>query len=394
MSSPRRIDLVSPPFAGHLFPALGMLERVISDDRFALTCLTTASGLPAARRAGVTAVELLRGADQAVLDLANQPSRVGSNPLRMLGQFTDQLRLMERLLIELEERWRSLRPDLVIVDFAVPFAGLLARRMGLRWWTSMSAPSAFETDRGPPTYLGGWLPHEHPLFALRDWLGRRFVSTFKRSVAFAFRRALGRLGVPPRVYRADGTEVLYSPERVLMLGMRELEFDRGWPAHVEFLGPVWLDPGIAGCEPEFVPERRHCLISLGTHVPWAKRKAVALFQQVADRMENWTFDFSWGEPTRMKLTGVVIGVSFRSCPTNDSCPVMTSSFITPESAFPMPRFRPAFPPWSGPRISTSLIMRLACATTNSPGGAHAPLRPLLGGSPSGSNQPGPAASTG
>ena len=394
MSSPRRIDLVSPPFAGHLFPALGMLERVISDDRFALTCLTTASGLPAARRAGVTAVELLRGADQAVLDLANQPSRVGSNPLRMLGQFTDQLRLMERLLIELEERWRSLRPDLVIVDFAVPFAGLLARRMGLRWWTSMSAPSAFETDRGPPTYLGGWLPHEHPLFALRDWLGRRFVSTFKRSVAFAFRRALGRLGVPPRVYRADGTEVLYSPERVLMLGMRELEFDRGWPAHVEFLGPVWLDPGIAGCEPEFVPERRHCLISLGTHVPWAKRKAVALFQQVADRMENWTFDFSWGradshETHRRGNWREFSFVSYeRFMPRYDL--VVHHAGIGVSYA----AIQAGLPALVWPQDFDQFDHAARLRHHQLAWRAHAPLRPLLGGSPSGSNQPGPAASTG
>ena len=32
------------------------------------------------------------------------------------------------------------------------------------------------------------------------------------------------------VYRADGTETIYSDERLLIIGWRDLEFRKQWPA--------------------------------------------------------------------------------------------------------------------------------------------------------------------
>lgn len=301
MSRTVRIDIVAPPFAGHLFPALGLVRDLIGDPRFELTCYSTGSGQAAISRAGIAGVELLAGHDAAVLGIANQSGRVASNPLRMIGQFRSQLRLMQVMIEELSERWSRRRPDLVVVDFAVPFAGLLAERMGLRWWTSMGAATAFETRQGPPGYLGGLSPGRSVFGRLRDWLGRSAVRRFKKTVAFVFRKELTALHVPRSIYRPDGTEILYSPEKVLVLGMRELEFERGWPEHVEFVGPISADPGRAGCEPHFDAGKRYCLISLGTHVAWAKNLAVKRFAEVAARRSDWCFDFSWGDPTREEI---------------------------------------------------------------------------------------------
>ncbi|HAN97826.1 MAG TPA: glycosyl transferase [Planctomycetaceae bacterium] len=296
-----RIELVAPPFAGHLFPALGAAARLKLRRDVQVTCATTSGGAAAVERAGIAYRELLPGNDARIRAIADPPRRVGSNPLRMLDQFRANLALMRQLIDELEATWSAAPPDLVIADFCVPFAGLTARRMGIPWWTGMPTPCALETRSGPPTYLGGWRPHDGPLWRVRDAAGRAFVSGFKRFVARAFRSSLVSLGIESGPYRDDGWELIYSNEKILGYAMREFEFERGWPDWFEFVGPISADPGRAGSEPEFVSGKQHCLISLGTHVPWAKRQAVELFRRVARLAPDWEFHFSWGDATRTEV---------------------------------------------------------------------------------------------
>ncbi|REI36237.1 glycosyl transferase, partial [Xanthomonas oryzae pv. oryzae] len=53
---------------------------------------------------------------------------------------------MAQLGEALQQRWRERQPDLVIVDFTLPSAGLAAQTMGIAWWTSMLSPCVIDTE--------------------------------------------------------------------------------------------------------------------------------------------------------------------------------------------------------------------------------------------------------
>ena len=181
----------------------------------------------------------------------------------------------------------------MIADFTVPIAGLLAKELGIRWWTSMPTPCAMETGDGTPTYLGGWKPPTTLAGRIRDAAGRWMIRCFKRGVHQLFRRQLTELGVP-RLYRDDGLEVIYSDESVLAMGLREFEFERTWPPVVHFIGPLTRSPAFEHQPPIFEDGKQHILVSLGTHLWWAKGTARDLIRVVARSMPDCVFHFSDG----------------------------------------------------------------------------------------------------
>lgn len=288
------IDFVAPPFAGHLFPAIqlarGLSERGIAQVRI----LSTAGAQRAAETAGLNFVDILPGRDADVWAIANTTRRVGSNPIRLWSQLRSNLALMSDLQSRSQTIWSSSRPDLAIVDFVVPVAGLTAQQMGVRWWTGMPTPCALETQTGTPSYLGGWRPSNTAYGRIRDYCGRHAIKTFKQATSFLFNRELRALDIHS-LYRPDGTEVIYSDEQILGYGMREFEFERDWPQHFKFVGPLFASPFPANNACLEVPGVS-VLISLGTHLQWAKGRALKLLQQVARRMPEVNFHISQGNP--------------------------------------------------------------------------------------------------
>jgi len=296
MSPDRRLDFVAPPFAGHLYPALDLARRLRDRGFSNLRVLTTAGGASAAAASGLPFVEILPGRDEDVWAIANTRVRVGSNPLRMWRQVQSNLALMRDLQQQLTDFWTVDPPDLVLADFVVPVAGLTAQSLGIPWWTGMPSPCALETSDGPPAYLGGWSPRPGAIGALRDRLGRTTVRVFKRTSAWLFRHELRSLGIDS-LYREDGTEVVYSPERILAYGLREFEFDRRWPAAVRFIGPLTAPPPFPAVEesqPHWAPDRPAVLVTLGTHLQWAKDRAIERIEEVARLMPETVFHFSRG----------------------------------------------------------------------------------------------------
>jgi UDP:flavonoid glycosyltransferase YjiC (YdhE family) len=191
------------------------------------------------------------------------------------------------------------QPDVVIAESVVPVAGIVAQRLGIPWWTLMaSAPSVMENRTAPTSYVGGWSPLDAPLGPVRDWLGWTAVSGFKRAVFALYRRNLHDLGFPS-LYRDDGTEIVYSPERILMAGVRELEFARAWPPHVIFAGPLLYAP-----PPPFPLEpppakgaRKRVFVTMGTQIPWFKERAVAAVRAAAYALPQIDFRCSLGDRT-------------------------------------------------------------------------------------------------
>ena len=306
------IDFVAPPFAGHLFPALDLARRLRDRGFSKLRVLTTAGGRAAVEASRLPFVEILPGQDDAVRAIANTRVAVGSSPLRMWRQVRSNLALMRDLQQQLRDAWIHQRPDLVLADFVVPVAGLTAQSMGIAWWSGMPSPCALETPDGTPAYLGGWSPRPGLVGKIRDWAGRRAVRTFKKASAWLFRHQLEPLGIDG-LYREDGTEVIYSPERILAYGLQEFEFHRRWPDAVRFIGPLTAPPPLTGLaskpsegevpggdirkpgQPEWIAERPTVLVTLGTHLWWAKERAITLLEDVARRMPDTEFHFSRGE---------------------------------------------------------------------------------------------------
>ena len=89
---------------------------------------------------------------------------------------------------------------------------------------------------------------------------------------------------------------MYSPQAILGLGLSELEFDRDWPAAFEFAGPVTESP-----EPSRIPgfldsDRTRVLVTLGTHLPWAKRSLVDQVRRLAERLTELDIVVTMGAP--------------------------------------------------------------------------------------------------
>jgi UDP:flavonoid glycosyltransferase YjiC (YdhE family) len=290
-----RIDLAAPPFAGHLHPLLGIGRRLARD--YDVRVISTEGAQREIAAAGLNGVALLAGCDGEILKIADGSRAVGSNPVLLQAQLRANLALLGRFQAELRQVWEHRRPDLLIADFTLPVAGSVACTLGIPWWTSHPSPCVIETPDGPPAYLGGWSPGNGPLGRLRDATGRALVRVFKRGAHRLYRHQMSQLGFPA-VYRSDGSEAVYSGERVLAFGVPGLEFERRWPPAVELVGPVlYTPPGLPDETPEipFVAGRQHVLVTLGTHLGWRKEAMAESVRQAARALPHLEFHFSHGD---------------------------------------------------------------------------------------------------
>ena len=283
-----RLTFVSPPFAGHFNPLLVLAKTAqaaghdvefITGPRKQAVLTASGIGAPALRSIGPDTLE----------SIANTGDPVGSNPLKLLAQFRQNLRLLPAIGVELEERWRKAPPGIVVADSVAPIAGLVAERLGITWITTIATPFSIETQTGTPSYCGGWTPGNK----LRDATGRLGVRKFKQFVGLMFQSEFAALGLKS-IYRKDGSEAIYSPLAILGFGLRELEFDRDWPAPFEMIGPVIAAPEAA---PHIVPPARPMvMVTLGTHLLWAKQSLVDDVAALSRLMPHVHFVVSLGQP--------------------------------------------------------------------------------------------------
>jgi UDP:flavonoid glycosyltransferase YjiC (YdhE family) len=290
----RKIDFIAPPFSGHLHPILAMARTLRY--RHEVRVLSSEQAQARIAAAGVAGVSLLGDCDAEMRGIVEPARQVGSNPLRLHAQFRRTLVLMQRFRTELRELYRDERPDLIIADFTVPVAGVVAREYGIPWWTSLPSPSVLETPDGPPCYMGGLAPPSNCFEGLRNAGGRKLIRAFKRLTFAFFRRDIAKAGVH-RLYNDNGYESIYSTDRILALGLEELEFPCAWPESLTFIGPQLFTPPSRQPAPEFLEGKRHVLITVGTHLHWVKDRLAAEVERVAGRMPDLEFHFSDGRDT-------------------------------------------------------------------------------------------------
>jgi UDP:flavonoid glycosyltransferase YjiC (YdhE family) len=263
-----RILFVSPPYAGHANP-----QRVL---------------LQAAGEAGYICDHYLGGPFAGDLfRVANTSHRVGSNPLRVLAQLDASTALLIPLQEHLRAHVEDFQPDLIVADSVAVVAGPIAEERKIPWITTIATPFAIEHRSGTPSYCGGWRPGNR----MRDAIGRAAIRYFKDFAFNKHRDRFAKIGYGQRL-RADGTEVIYSPYCILGFGMRELEFPRDWPAQFEMIGPVILKG-----EPEYRLRNvngLHVIVTLGTHLPWAKEKLIAEVDRLAKHLDHVQFSVTLG----------------------------------------------------------------------------------------------------
>ena len=280
-----KIELLAPPFSGHLHPILSIARALTTEHE--IVVLSTLSVQVAIEACGLQGEVILTTKDEQLLwAIANPPHPVKANPVRMHRQLKQALKLMACMRQALHQRWMRRRPDLVIADFTLPPAGLLAQELGIPWWTSLPSPCVMETPNGPPAYLGGLIPSQHLGTEILHHIARLTTRGFKRAMHFWFHREMLALGLP-HIYRADGTEAVYSRQCILALGVRELEFERLWPAAVQFVGPMLCTPPRNRKSPPFQHGKRHLLVTAGTHLDWAKNRLAEEARKLALRYPNW-----------------------------------------------------------------------------------------------------------
>lgn len=278
-----RVDLVAPPMAGHLHPVLGIATRLAAEPGLEVRVISTARALAVTEACGLAGVALLEGADEVIETVVDPPYRIGSHPRKLLRQFHAAVGLQRDFQAELLDLWRPAPPDLVIADFTMGAVGPAADAVGAPWWTVHPSPCAIEGRSGPPSYLGGWRPGRTPLGRARDAVGRRWVRAFKRVAPRLAGVRLADVGLP-RIYRADGSEAIYSAERVFALTPGAVEYERDLPPAVRYAGPVLFTPPADVPPPDLDPRHRHVLVTAGTHLPWHKQALLAAAAHAASTL--------------------------------------------------------------------------------------------------------------
>lgn len=289
-----RIDLLAPPFSGHLHPVLA-LGRALSA-HYQVRIITTRGAAAAVAAAGLSGLTLPGDYDTPLLAVVNPQYAVGSHPLRLYRQFRNVVGLLKNFADELEALWRREDvPDLSIADFTLPIVGEVCRRLHVPWWSSLPSPCVLETADGVPAYCGGLMPAENRYQRIMHAVHRKKVRLFKQAVFWLFRDVIRQTGIM-RLYRQDGSESAYSPQRILALSEETFEFPRSWPAAVRFIGPALYTPPLQGAAPPFEEGKRHVLVTLGTHLDWHKDAVVKAVIALAATLPDWVFHFTDGHP--------------------------------------------------------------------------------------------------
>lgn len=294
-----RLCFVTPPFAGHLNPLVA-LALAAQAAGHTVEVVTGHAKLDVLAQAGLRAFAPPSLSGDALEVIADLPHKVGVHPVRIARQLRASFAAIGPVRDELVERWAADPPDLIIADFITVAPGLAADALGLPWITTLPTPFALEGKSGPPSYLGGLKPMSGPLGRLRDRAGWAGVKAGKGLLARFFGRQMAAVGLER--LRPDGSEAIYSRDRILAFGLKELEFERDWPPAVRFIGPLHDNP-----EPPLpldIKPDRSVLITLGTHLPWAKHTLIDEAKSLSGLIPDVRFVVSLGRPSERSRSPV------------------------------------------------------------------------------------------
>ena len=292
-----KIDVISVPFSGHLFPTLTLVKPLLEDTRFQIRVITGFQKKALVEQIGFDCLALFPDRPTVMEDIANTAKQ--ANLLIMYQQLMANSRLVPEVFDEINRIWEAEgRPDLVIADFVAAPAGMLADRLEIPWITTIPSPVAIESRTTTPAYLGGWKPHQGIFYKWRDALGRQVIRLAKK-VGFALvKKNLDTLeGF--KLYREDGTEAIYSPYSILALGMKELEFRDDFPSQLKWVGYRCLSFDRLPQEQKqyFTSSNKRVFVTSGTHLKWEKERMVEYAKLLSQEYPDYVFYVTLGDPS-------------------------------------------------------------------------------------------------
>lgn len=228
-----KIDIVVPPYSGHLYPILELIKPLLKEKKYDICMYTGSQRKNFLNNMGIKCKVVLKDKPTFFEDIANTSEK--TNAFVSYNQFKENLKAVPEIVKDLELGFKERDPDIVIADFVAVPAGIVAKKMDIPWITSIPTPFAIESKTTTPSYMGGWYPRKGFIYKLRDILGRFIIRTFKRIVCLMAYKTLKDINYT--LYNDNGEENAYSPHSILALGMKELEFRDDYPKQVIWSGP-------------------------------------------------------------------------------------------------------------------------------------------------------------
>ena len=295
-----KIDVISVPFSGHLFPTLTLVKPLLEDPRFQIRVITGFQKKALVEQVGFDCLALFPDRPTVMEDIANTSKQ--ANLLIMYQQLMANISLVPEVFDEINRIWDSEgSPDLVIADFVAAPAGMLADRLGIPWITTIPSPVAIESRTTTPAYLGGWKPHQGTFYKWRDALGRRVIRLAKKVGLALVKKNLVALA-NFKLYRKDGTEAIYSPYSILALGMKELEFRDDFPPQLKWVGYRCLSFDRLPQEQKqyFTSSNKRVFVTCGTHLKWEKERMVEYAKLLSQEYPDYVFYVTLGDPSGLE----------------------------------------------------------------------------------------------
>lgn len=297
-----KIDVISVPFSGHLFPTLTLVKPLLEDPRFQIRVITGFQKKALVERIGFDCLALFPDRPTVMEDIANTPKQ--ANLFIMYQQLIANSRLLPEVFDEINRIWNSeVKPDLVIADFVAAPAGMLADRLEIPWITTIPSPVAIESRTTTPAYLGGWKPHQGIFYKWRDAMGTQVIRLAKKVGLALVKKNLATLA-DFKLYREDGTEAVYSPYSILALGMKELEFRDDFPPQLKWVGYRCLSFDRLPQEQKqyLTTSKKRIFVTCGTHLKWEKEQMVELAKILSQEYPDYVFYVTLGDSSGLEHT--------------------------------------------------------------------------------------------
>ena len=297
-----KIDVISVPFSGHLFPTLTLVKPLLEDPRFQIRVITGFQKKALVERIGFDCLALFPDRPTVMEDIANTSKQ--ANLFIMYQQLMANSRLLPEVFDEINRIWNSEgKPDLVIADFVAAPAGMLADRLEIPWITTIPSPVAIESRTTTPAYLGGWKPHQGIFYKWRDAMGRQFIRLAKKVGLALVKKNLVTLA-DFKLYREDGLEAIYSPYSILALGMKELEFRDDFPPQLKWVGYRCLSFDRLPQEQKqyLTTSKKRIFVTCGTHLKWEKERMVELAKLLSQEYPDYVFYVTLGDSAGLEHT--------------------------------------------------------------------------------------------
>ena len=295
-----KIDVISVPFSGHLFPTLTLVKPLLEDSRFQIRVITGFQKKALVERIGFDCLALFPDRPTVMEDIANTSKQ--ANLFIMYQQLMANSRLLPEVFDEINRIWNSEgKPDLVIADFVAAPAGMLADRLEIPWITTIPSPVAIESRTTTPAYLGGWKPHQGIFYKWRDAMGRKVIRLAKKVGLALVKKNLVTLA-DFKLYREDGSEAIYSPYSILALGMKELEFRDDFPSQLKWVGYRCLSFDRLPQEQKqyLTTSKKRVFVTCGTHLKWEKERMVESARLLSKEHPDYVFYVTLGDSSGLE----------------------------------------------------------------------------------------------